>query len=174
VKPATASLLLIVPLMLGGCGLVRQAEMAKAKEQLTAAMAECKAQNPNSLVLLSDCYTAAEDTIWRPYVRYGDLQTLMQAQRKVLAAKVDHGELTKDEANLELAQVASAIRQQELERDNSAGMVAAQRSAASAQMLGASAAFLQATRPQPVLASPAPIVNTSCNRVGTFTNCTSY
>jgi hypothetical protein len=76
--------------------------MAKAKEQLTAARAECKAQNP--------------DTIWRPYVRYGDLQTLMQAERKLIALKVDHGELTKDEANLQLAQVASEVREQELQR----------------------------------------------------------
>jgi hypothetical protein len=157
----------LVLLLLGGCGLVRQAEMAKAKDQLTAARAECRAAHPDSLAAMSSCWTEVENAIWRPYVRYGDLQTLMQAQRQVLAVKVDHGELTKEDANLQLAQVVSALRKEELQRNNATDQTAAQQSAASAQMLGAAAALLEATR-------PAPAVNTSCNRIGTVVNCTSY
>jgi hypothetical protein len=71
------------------------------------------------------------------------LFTVMQAKRRVLAVKEDRGEITKDEAQLEMAQLMSALKDQDQQRGNAAAAVAAQRSAASAQMLGAAAMMLQ-------------------------------
>jgi hypothetical protein len=153
--------------------LAHQAELKKAKEQLEAARAECRTKYPNSHTQRADCFTAAEDTTIRPLINDGDLLSVMQAERKVLAIKVDQGGMTEADANLQMAKANAALRQQEIERNNATDAIAAQRSAASAQMLGAGAALLQANRPAPIMA-PQPIVNTSCNRVGSFVNCTSY
>ena len=133
-------------------------------QQLQPAINQCKVQYPRSLAQQSDCVTAAEDTYMRPFYRYGDLLTLTQAQRKVIAAAIDNGQITVDDANLQLAKVRSALSQQEADRDNASGMVSAQQRAASAQMLGAGAAILQTTRP----------ATTSCTRFGTNVTCNSY
>ncbi len=170
-KNATCCLLLVFPLALGGCGLVQQVEYAKAQDRLAAARAECKAQHPNSLADQVDCQTAAEDAIERPIIQDGDLLSLMQADRKLLALRVDHGEITRSEADVELAQVLTEIRDEELARANATRAVAAQQSAASAQMLGVAARLLQPQQPVPY--TP-PVVNMNCDRVGAFTNCTAY
>jgi hypothetical protein len=47
-KLTTTVLFLTVPLALGGCGLVQQAEMGKAKERLVAMRADCRANYPDS------------------------------------------------------------------------------------------------------------------------------
>jgi hypothetical protein len=129
-------------------------------------------QHPNSLADQSDCHTAAEDTIERPFIRNGDLLSLMQAKRKLLALRVDRGEITRSEANVELAQVLAEIRDEELARANAAGAVAAQQSAASAQMAAAAARLLRPQQPAPYYAPPP--ANMNCTRVGSFTNCTAY
>ncbi len=139
---------------------------------MAAAKAECKAEHPNSLADQADCQTAAEDTIERPVLQNGDLLSLMQAKRKLLALRVDHGEITRSEADVQLAEVLSEIRDEELARASAARAVAAQQSAASAQMLGAAARLLQPQQPAPYYTPP--VVNMNCNRVGVFTNCTSY
>lgn len=137
-----------------------------------AARAECKAQHPNTLADQADCQTAAEDAIERPFIQNGDLLSLMQAKRKLLALRVDRGEITKSEANVQLAQVLAEIRDEELARTNAARAVAVQQSAASAQMAAAAARLLQPQQPAPYYAPP--LVNMNCARVGAFTNCTAY
>jgi hypothetical protein len=57
---------LTVPLALGGCGLVQQAEMTKAKERLAVMRTDCRARYPESHVQLADCFTAAENDTVRP------------------------------------------------------------------------------------------------------------
>lgn len=171
-KNPTYCLLLVFPLALAGCGLVQQAEYAKAQERLMAAKAECRAQHPNSLADQSDCQTAAEDAIERPFIQNGDLLSLMQAKRKLLALRVDRGEITRSEANVELAQVLAEIRDEELARANAARAVAAQQYAVSAQMASAAARLLQPQQPAPYYGPP--MANMNCTRVGAFTNCTSY
>jgi hypothetical protein len=104
-----------------------------------------------------------------------DLLTVMQAKRRILAVKEDRGEITKDEAQLEMAQFVSGLKDEDLQRQNAASVVAAQRSAASAQMLGAAATMLQASRPAPIIApATPPMVTTTCMPMGDLVNCTSH
>jgi hypothetical protein len=153
---------------LAACGNPRQAEFEKGKQLYAAAKAECIAQNPRSLAMQADCRTQAANTFVRPYYRYGDLMTLVQAQRKILAVKADRGEITTDEFDLQMAQVESSIAREENLRNLSERSVSAQESVGAAQALGAAASFIRATQPP----TP-PVVNTTCNRIGSFTNCTS-
>jgi hypothetical protein len=168
-KTATCALLLF-PLALGGCGLVQQAKYARAREQLAAAEAACKAQHPNSLLDQSGCLTAAENSIERPVIQDGDLLTLLQAKRELLGLRVGRGEITRSEADVELAQVTAEIKDEELARANASRAVAAQQSIASAQMAAAAARLLQPQQPAPYYAPP--MVNMNCTRMGAFTNCT--
>jgi hypothetical protein len=169
-------LFLVIPLALNGCGVVRQAELAKAKEHLSAQQADCRAQHPNSQAERADCITAAENETLRPFEgNDADLLTLTQAKRRVLAAKVDRGEMTDDDAKLEYAQFMAAVKVEAQRRRNADSAAAAQQSAASAQMLGASALMLQASRPAPItVPTPAPTVTTTCMPMGSFVNCRSY
>ena len=51
----TATVLFIAaPLALGGCGLVQQAKMGKAKERLVALRADCRARYPDSHAQMAD------------------------------------------------------------------------------------------------------------------------
>jgi len=174
-KLTATVLFLTAPLTLGGCGLVQQAEMMKAKERLVAMRAECRARYPDSHAQMADCLTAAENDTVRPLAyNDGDLLTVMQAKRRILAVKEDRGEITKDEAQLEMAQLMSALRDEDLQRSNAAAAVAAQRSAASAQMLGAAATMMQASRPAIVVPPAPPMVTTTCMPMGGLVNCTSH
>jgi hypothetical protein len=149
---------------LTGCGLAQQAQMRESMQKLQPAIEQCRSQYPSSRAQQSDCVTVAEDTYMRPYYRYGDLLSLMQTQRKVLAVAIDDGQMSVDQGNLQLAKAKAELTQQQFERDNAAGLVSAQQRAASAQMLGASAAILQTNRP----------ATTSCTRFGTNVTCNSY
>ena len=175
-KLTATVLFLAAPLVLGGCGLVRQAELAKAQERVAAERADCRAQHPSSHAERADCFTAAENATLRPFAdNDGDLLTLLQAKRKVLATKVDGGEMTDDDAKLEFAQFMTALKDESQRRTNANSAAAAQRSAASAQMLGAAAMMMQASRPAPItVPTPAPPVTTTCMPMGSFVNCHSY
>ena len=170
---------LLALLALNGCGVARQAQIADAKKHLVADVADCKAQYPASFVQQVDCITATENVYEKPFINDPEMLDLLQAKRQVLAVQVDNGQLTKEQANLELATLRTQIRQTELDRRNAAAAVSAQQSAASAQMLGASARMLQSTPPvvvaPPVMQPVAPrAVNTTCNGFGNTVNCTSY
>lgn len=164
------------PLALGGCGLVRQAELAKAQERVAAERADCRAQHPGSHAERAHCFTAAENAILRRFAdNDGDLLTLLQAKRKVLATKVDRGEMTDNDAKLEFAQFMTALKDESQRRTNANSAATAQRSAASAQMLGAAAMMMQASRPAiTAVPTPAPPVTTTCMPMGGFVNCHSY
>ena len=63
----TATVLFIAaPLALGGCGLVQQAKMGKAKERLVGLRADCRARYLDSHAQMADCPTAAENDTVRP------------------------------------------------------------------------------------------------------------
>jgi hypothetical protein len=168
---------LLALLALGGCGVARQAQIADAKKQLAAAQAVCKDQLPHAQ--RADCMAEAENAYERPFINDPEMLDLLQAKRKDLAVQLDNGQLTQEQANLELATLRVQIRQTELERRNAASSVSAQQSAASAAQLGAAARLLQSTPPvveaPPVMqpAAPRP-VNTTCNGFGNTVNCTSY
>jgi hypothetical protein len=169
---------LLALLALNGCGIARRAEIADAKKHLVADVADCKAQYAASFVQQADCMTATENVYEKPFINDPEMLDLLQAKRQVLAVQVDNGQLTKAQANLELATLRTQIKQTELDRRNAAAAVSAQQSAASAQMLGASARLLQGTQPVAppvVMQSVAPrAVNTTCNGFGNTVNCTSY
>ncbi len=121
---------------------------------------------PNSAVRRANCFRDAENTHELPYINDPDILGLIQAKRFDLAVQVDNGQLSQEQAALQLAELRAQTRQVELDRHNAAIAASAQQSAASAQMLGAAARLLQGNQ-QP------PIVNTTCNRLGYTVNCTS-
>lgn len=158
-------------LALSACGVARQAEVNDAQQRLEAARAFCKAYHKGNGAQIADCWSQAEDMIMRPLYPYGDLLTLLQAKRKVIAEKADGGEITKDQANLQLAELNSEITREQTRRSNAAALVSAQQTAASAAMLGTAARLLQGTQPAPVMGPL--VVNTTCTRMGAFVNCSS-
>src|SRR4051812_20383900 len=160
---------MVAPLLLGGCGLARDARVADARKQFNAAVSDCVARYTKSLAQRADCRAQAANTYIRPFYPHGDLMTLLQAQRKALAIKVDRGQLSREDHDVQIAQAESAIRQEELRRNNAERGVSAQEAASTAQILGASANLLRASQP-PI---PAPAVTTTCSRTGNFVNCTS-
>jgi hypothetical protein len=105
-----------------------------------------------------------------PSIQDGDLLSLIQAKRALLASRVHRGEITKSEFDVQLAQVLTEIRNEQLARGNATRAVAAQQSAASAQIAAAAARLLQPQ--QPFFVPPMPHMN--CTRMGAFANCTTY
>ena len=158
-KPLGLAAALAVPIALGGCGVVQQVAFARAKARLAVEQADCRALS-ESYAQKADCLTAAEDETIRPFVNDGDVLTLGQARRKLVAVKLDRGEITEDEARLEMAQIMSAATNEDIQRSNAARAVSAQ------EMLGR-AAMMRATQPPPM-------VNTTCSAMGNSVNCTSY
>jgi hypothetical protein len=129
--PATTCLI-----ALAGCGIAAQQRLTQHREALKAAYIECATQAKAggwTLVHKGECLTAADNTYLRPDFRYGDLLSVFQAQRQVLAGRVDRGELRLDEAVLQNAQNLAAVGAEEARRNNEAGIVSAAQGAAAAQ-----------------------------------------
>jgi hypothetical protein len=118
---------------LSGCGVVQQAQMNNAKKKLATEAMQC-----SQMVLAverADCNTAAENSTVRSHANDGDLLDVFQAQRRVLAGQVDRGEITREQANLQLAELKSVLRQQEIDRANNAAAVNAARGAVGVQQM---------------------------------------
>lgn len=140
--------------LLGGCALgPSQSEInaAALKEQTDACIAKHKK--------LSDrfrCFNEAELNI---YGRgpHGDLYDVLRASRISVAAKVDSGELSPDDAVLQLTQITARIESERQARVNSRRSVEAQDSMARAAAWQA----IQSSQPRPV----------NCTRIGNSVNC---
>jgi hypothetical protein len=88
----TFAAVLTTTIVLGGCAgspmrqrmdmEAQQKANAEVMQRANAARAACEAQYPNAHVKKVDCLTQAENTIFLPIYRYGDLLALFQAQRK--------------------------------------------------------------------------------------------
>ena len=153
---ARACTVLAVVLVVSGCAAQRQAEAE-------AAFAQCRAAIPaqvGSYVARENCINAVSERYSSP----GDgASALVRATRLSLAAKVDRGELSPEDAAAQLAAVAFQAQQQQ--------------AATNAARAAAAAQILSATRPAP----PAPLGfypvpanpgwSASCQTIGTQTYC---
>jgi hypothetical protein len=140
--------------VLGGCGLIaakeRQEAIAKARAEQEAIFAECDTKYPKTrgnFVNRAKCRQAGLE-LYRPLVPYPDLLQQDIAMRMVMAEKMDAGQITLAQAELEGAQLHSQIVAEEQRRSLASRSVNAQESAAAAAWKG-----------------------TSCTRIGNTVNC---
>jgi len=142
-------------LALAGCA---QQYVADANAALTQRVAECKALYPpesKDYLQREHCDEAARRAVFAAKGGPGDLVEVYMATRADLAAKIDRGEITKEEANLRLAQTSRELADTQLARRNAA---------------------LAAMPPSftPVQPAPRTPLQTTCTRFGDTVNCNSY
>lgn len=142
---------------LGGCGLIARKELQEKQQaaiaEMQAGFAECKARFPEGskhYIEKQKCDSGAAQAI-RPYVTYADLFDREQAERAVIAERLQAGKITVAEANQAATAAHSQIAEDEQRRSLASRSVGAQESAA--------AAAWRASAP------------VSCTRIGNTTNC---
>jgi hypothetical protein len=104
-------------LTLVGCGGSPEAGIAAAQHRYLAAKAACDEKYTKSMVQQADCRTRAANAYVRPYFRYGDLMTLAQQQRRVLAVQVDQHRMNLATYNRKIAQSEREIAKEEDRRN---------------------------------------------------------
>ncbi|MBB4362171.1 hypothetical protein GGD65_003196 [Bradyrhizobium sp. CIR18] len=130
-----------------------QEKQQAAVAEMQAGFADCKARFPDGskqYIAKQQCDSAAAQSI-RPYLTYPDLFDREQAERAVIAERLQAGKVTLAEANQHAAAVHSQIAEDEQRRNLAARSVGAQESAA--------AAAWRASAP------------VSCTRTGNTVNC---
>lgn len=141
-----------------GCAQQQQQQrIAEAQAALKQRSAECQALYPlkgKSFLQRSNCEEPARRNIAAANQKPADLVDVYMATRAGVAAKLDRGEITEEEATLRLAQTVRELTETEQSRHNAA--------------LTAAAPFMP--RP-PVQFAPQ---QTSCTRFGNTVNCNSY
>ena len=115
----------------------------------------------------AQCQTDAENQYLAPLKNspYADLLNLKQAKRAEIASRLQRGQITIEQANVELATMTSQITGEATNRTMTAASVSAQQSAAAAQGQAAAAASMsamQATMPRPPV---------TCMRTGNMVTC---
>lgn len=144
----------VIGLALAGCA---QQRVAEASKVLTARIAECKAQYPGDKDHLArvDCLLPARRAALAASGVSTDLAELYLANNAQLAAQIDRGEITLEEARVKDAQNSRDMTDATLSRRNAA----------------------LAAMPPPV---PAPVqfapqqTQTTCTRFGNTVNCNTY
>jgi hypothetical protein len=141
-------------IILSGCA---QQQLAERKAAYDAAVVQCRATTParvGNYVPWARCVNAASEQFSPPS---DTAAPLIRATRLSLAAKVDRGELSAEDAGTQLARVTFEARQ---EQERTGAAVAAGHGAA----LAGSAAILNATMPH----------QTNCWAAGSSLSCTGY
>jgi hypothetical protein len=153
-----------------------QKRVEAAKAEFATEKAKCFATWParqGNYLRRVECENAAFERIARPLVPNPDLYELAWAYDLALAAKMDRGDISREDARLQRAQFLAQLSTEAQNRVNAAQvanaqaqMAQAQQSAAFGNVLAGFVALQQASRPS--------IINTTCNRIGGFSSCTSY
>jgi hypothetical protein len=91
----------------------------------------------------ADCRTTAENSTIRQYVRDGELLSLVQAQSNVIAVKLDKGEMSHEQEQLELATDVTNATTMEQECAYSSGIVGAAQGAVATQQIEAGARLMR-------------------------------
>ncbi|MSP03603.1 MAG: hypothetical protein EXR07_21575 [Acetobacteraceae bacterium] len=110
-----------LPLLFAGCGVTREDTILHSRQNYLAAKASCQAAYPTALVAQSDCRTDAANRFIRPYYRYPDLMTWVQTKRRLLAARVDAGKMTKAAFDRQVAQAEREVAREETRRNDAEG-----------------------------------------------------
>jgi hypothetical protein len=98
----------------------------------------------------------------------GGLAELYLASRSMLAAEIDAGRITKEQANVKMGDVSVSLNQ-----------VAAERSRANAISAAAILSAMPRSQPYqvpfyPMVAPSSPVIPTNCMQTGSMVNCRSY
>lgn len=155
-----------VALSLAGCAAQRQEE---ARVAVSKAVEECRAPYPPNTHFLDRANCEAPTRRWAAQ-KTGvapDMVDLFLAKRAMISSRVDSGQITREQGNVEIASMNVEINQ-----------MIAQRNQANAMAMAA----ILAAMPQPqVYQAPQPYampvrapVTTNCMRMGLSVNCTSY
>lgn len=165
-------------LSLSSCG---PSPQATAMNQFHTLVARCAAKNPDqppTMAAYQKCQNAAANATADKFYPYPDIVELVHAERVKIADQADKGQISLDQANIEIAKVDEEATQMALERNNKNSEAAAQRASAAANMWS----VLHASQPQPYyLPAPSlpnyapaqPITTTNCTRFGNQVNCVS-
>ena len=131
-----------IGLLASGCAMALQRQVS---DEVNAAKAACAARTFRNHVEKARCYNAAEQTI-AAYYDKPDLLQLRLAARLAISERIDRGQITEAQGELEFAQIGMQIGSQEATRNSTAAMAAA------------------ATQ----IATPR---STTCNRIGNTVTC---
>jgi hypothetical protein len=101
---------------LAGCVSDQSAVQVQAKADFQTAKEECESSALKTHLEKAKCRNDAFRRTEYVYASNKDLLDQMLAQREVLAAKIDRHELTKEEADPQLAQFKSGLVEQENQR----------------------------------------------------------
>lgn len=109
----------LVALFLSGCVSTR---MAAAKEEMEREKAACQSAPRTTNMNLARCINAAEEKAYRASgsTGEGDLVAVRLAARMAIAEKIDKGQMTQAEGELEFARVYSGLVGTSEQRQNSA------------------------------------------------------
>lgn len=142
----------LIAMTLTGCAQQRVAEASKAFEQRAA---ECTSQHlgDKSHLARANCLEPAFRALFAARGSFGDLTDVYLSNRADLAAKLDRGEITLEEAKVRDAQLKRELTETGLARRNAA------------------LAALPPPPPLPVQVAPQ---QTTCTRFGNTVNCSSY
>lgn len=111
--------ILAVAASLSGC--IAAARNREARAEVEAAKAACRTQTFTSRVESAKCFNAAEMKFASVYPN-PDLLQLRLATRLAISEKIDKGQMTEAEGELEFARVGAQIGSQEQQRSTSAQM----------------------------------------------------
>jgi hypothetical protein len=139
-----ALIVVLISLVVAGCGLMRQRELQAQREELIgrshAAMAQCDATYPpgnvKTTMARAKCQTDAL-AIVRPISPYPDLLDLFIASRIATAERVQNGQLTIAQGNELIAAKHSELVAEEQRRNLANRSVIAQEGVASASLAAA-------------------------------------
>jgi hypothetical protein len=132
--PAMAMMAAVVAV--GGCAQTAQQRLNRAMQSYYTAAANCAARK-TAVDLKSNrevavCVNQAQATYQGPVEAYGDLMQQEMSYRLVLADEIDRKTITKDEANLKMAQFRSGLAAEAMQRQAVQAQVASQRAVAAA------------------------------------------
>jgi hypothetical protein len=107
----------VMTLALAGCAATPQGDVAEAQQHYLAAKAECVSAWPRNLTQQAECRAHAANIYIRPYYRYGDLMTYVQARRQALAAQVDRHEIGRATYEHQVARAEAEVAREEDRRN---------------------------------------------------------
>jgi len=132
------------------------AAQKQAAAKMQAARSQCEAIHADKYVPMADCMTQAENSLVRSGYPYPDLLNANQAHRRMVAEKIDRGELTASEGKFQSAQFVAQTESEATRRRQGQQAVNAAQSQAWSGVAIAGAAMMQANQPTPTYVVQAP------------------
>jgi hypothetical protein len=158
---------ILIGLLVSACAGQRRAD---AQAAIQARVAECRALYPPDTHYLdrARCEAPVRLEAMQSVGTYGDLIDSYLANRSQIAAEIDAGRLTKEQANVKISEVSMRLDQIASERNERRAMAAAAILSSMPRPYQAPAyqvPFYPITFPTPV--------TTNCMRIGLMVNCSS-